>query len=98
MAPDGRLKGNGTQVRETFRSSPQAEIGESLPDTGPMLGAEPIGAAGDPTAYADVGHLVPAAGSVPVPRDSGRRADRLHRPERRSRRLRRVFCPPAQAA
>ncbi|MGQ4733612.1 IS110 family transposase [Streptomyces sp. Ju416(a)] len=95
---DDRLKRVDKQIRETFRSHPQAEIIESLPGMGPILGAEFVVAAGDLTAYADAGHLASAAGLVPVPRDSGRRTGNLHRPKRYSRRLRRVFYMSAQTS
>ncbi|MEO3844312.1 IS110 family transposase [Streptomyces sp. B22F1] len=95
---DDRLKRIDKQIRERFRSHPQAEIIESLPGVGPILGAEFIVAAGDLSAYADAGHLDSAAGLVPVPRDSGRRTGNLHRPKRYSRRLRRVFYLSAQTS
>ncbi|MCX4631300.1 IS110 family transposase [Streptomyces sp. NBC_01443] len=95
---DDRLKRIDKQIRETFRSHPQAEIIESMPGMGPILGAEFIVAAGDLAAYADAGHLASAAGLVPVPRDSGRRTGNLHRPKRYSRRLRRVFYMSAQTS
>ena len=95
---DDRLKRIDKQIRETFRSHPQAEIIESLPGMGPILGAEFIVAAGDLSAYTDAGHLASAAGLVPVPRDSGRRTGNLHRPKRYSRRLRRVFYMSAQTS
>lgn len=98
LALDDRLKRIDQQIRETFRSHPQAEIIESLPGMGPILGAEFVVAAGDLTAYADAGHLASAAGLVPVPRDSGRRTGNLHRPKRYSRRLRRVFYMSAQTS
>lgn len=98
LALDERLKRIDKQIRETFRSHPQAEIIESLPGMGPVLGAEFVVAAGDLTAYADAGHLASAAGLVPVPRDSGRRTGNLHRPKRYSRRLRRVFYMSAQTS
>ncbi|MFD7609279.1 IS110 family transposase [Streptomyces mirabilis] len=98
LALDDRLKQIDKQIRETFRSHPQAEIIESLPGMGPILGAEFVVAAGDLTAYADAGHLASAAGLVPVPRDSGRRTGNLHRPKRYSRRLRRVFYMSAQTS
>ncbi|MEU5525303.1 IS110 family transposase [Streptomyces sp. NPDC047860] len=98
LALDDRLKRVDKQIRETFRNHPQAEIIESLPGMGPILGAEFIVAAGDLTAYADAGHLASAAGLVPVPRDSGRRTGNLHRPKRYSRRLRRVFYMSAQTS
>ncbi|MEU9635519.1 IS110 family transposase [Streptomyces tendae] len=95
---DDRLKRIDKQIRETFRSHPQAEIIESLPGMGPVLGAEFVVSAGDMSAYTDAGHLASAAGLVPVPRDSGRRTGNLHRPKRYSRRLRRVFYLSAQTS
>ncbi len=98
LALDDRLKHIDQQIRQTFRTHPQANIIESLPGMGPILGAEFIVAAGDLAAYPDAGHLASAAGLVPVPRDSGRRSGNLHRPKRYSRRLRRVFYLSAQTS
>ncbi|MET7794801.1 transposase, partial [Micrococcus luteus] len=98
LALDERLKRIDQQIRDTFRAHPQAEVIESLPGMGPILGAEFVVAAGDLTAYADAGHLASAAGLVPVPRDSGRRTGNFHRPKRYSRRLRRVFYLSAQTS
>ncbi|MFE2349411.1 IS110 family RNA-guided transposase [Kitasatospora cineracea] len=98
LALDDRLKRIDKQIRDTFHTHPQAEIIESLPGIGPILGAELVVAAGDLSAYADAGHLASAAGLVPVPRNSGRRTGNLHRPKRYSRRLRRVFYMSAQTS
>jgi transposase len=98
LALDNRLTVIESQIRDTFRAHPQAEIIESLPGIGPILGAELVVAAGDLAAYDDAGHLASAAGLVPVPRDSGRRTGNLHRPKRYSRRLRRVFYLSAQTS
>ncbi|WP_328874292.1 IS110 family transposase [Streptomyces sp. NBC_00287] len=98
LALDDWLNRIDKQIRDTFRSHPQAEIIESLPGMGPILGAEFVVAAGNLAAYADAGHLASAAGLVPVPRDSGRRTGNLHRPKRYSRRLRRVFYMSAQTS
>ncbi|MGW4398038.1 IS110 family transposase [Amycolatopsis nivea] len=98
LALDDRLTAIETQIRDTFRAHPQAEIIESMPGIGPILGAELVAAAGDLAAYADAGRLASAAGLVPVPRDSGRRTGNLHRPKRYSRRLRRVFYLSAQSS
>ncbi|MGW2332302.1 IS110 family transposase [Streptomyces sp. NPDC001700] len=98
LALDDRLRRIDQQIRDTFHRHPQAEIIESLPGMGPILGAEFVVAAGDLSAYADGGHLASAAGLVPVPRDSGRRTGNLHRPKRYSRRLRRVFYLSAQTS
>ncbi|MEU6972778.1 IS110 family transposase [Kitasatospora aureofaciens] len=98
LALDDRLKGIDKQIKAVFHAHPQAEIIESLPGIGPILGAEFVVAAGDLSAYRDAGHLASAAGLVPVPRDSGRRTGNLHRPKRYSRRLRRVFYLSAQTS
>jgi len=95
---DERIKDIDARVTTTFRAHPQAEIIESLPGMGPILGAELIAAAGDLNGYANAGRLASAAGLVPVPRDSGRRTGNLHRPVRYSRKLRRVFYLSAQSA
>src|SRR5690606_11136178 len=95
---DERIKDIDARVTTTFRAHPQAEIIESLPGMGPILGAELIAAAGDLNGYANAGRLASAAGLVPVPRDSGRRTGNLHRPTRYSRKLRRVFYLSAQVA
>ncbi|MEV4041275.1 IS110 family transposase [Streptomyces umbrinus] len=98
LALEDRLKRIDKQISDVFHSHPQAEIIESMPGMGPILGAELVVAAGDLSAYADAGHLASAAGLVPVPRDSGRRTGNLHRPKLYSRRLRRVFYMSAQAS
>ncbi|MFI5534148.1 IS110 family transposase [Kitasatospora sp. NPDC051853] len=98
LALDDRLKHLDQQIRDTFHTHPQAQIIESLPGIGSILGAEFVVAAGDLAAYADAGHLASAAGLVPVPRDSGRRTGNLHRPKHYSRRLRRVFYLSAQTS
>ncbi|MEU0950726.1 IS110 family transposase [Streptomyces canus] len=98
LALDGRIKKIDRQIRDTFRTHPQAEVIESLPGMGPILGAEFVVAAGDLSAYTDAGHLASAAGLVPVARDSGRRTGNFHRPKRYSRRLRRVFYMSAQTS
>ena len=95
---DQRIHTVDARIGVTFRAHPQAEIIESMPGIGTILGAELIAAAGDLSRYADAGHLASAAGLVPVPRDSGRRTGNLHRPMRYSRKLRRVFYLSAQSA
>jgi transposase len=93
-----RISELDARITTTFRAHPQAEIIESLPGMGPILGAELIAAAGDLNGYANAGRLASAGGLVPVPRDSGRRTGNLHRPMRYSRKLRRVFYLSASAA
>ncbi|MFF4410827.1 IS110 family transposase [Streptomyces sp. NPDC001404] len=98
LALDDRIKRVDKQIRDTFRTHPQAEIIESLPGIGPILGAEFVVAAGDIASFANAGNLASVAGLVPVPRDSGRRTGNLHRPKRYSRDLRRVFYLSAQTS
>ena len=98
LATDARISDLEARIATTFRAHPQAEIIESLPGMGPILGAELIAAAGDLNGYANTGRLASAAGLVPVPRDSGRRTGNMHRPMRYSRKLRRVFYLSAQAS
>jgi len=98
LATDARISDLESRIATTFRAHPQAEIIESLPGMGPILGAELIAAAGDLNGYANTGRLASAAGLVPVPRDSGRRTGNMHRPMRYSRKLRRVFYLSAQAS
>lgn len=98
LAIGSRISELDARITTTFRAHPQAEIIESLPGMGPILGAELIAAAGDLGGYANAGRLASAAGLVPVPRDSGRRTGNLHRPMRYSRKLRRVFYLSASAA
>ncbi|GGV24931.1 IS110 family transposase [Streptomyces griseoflavus] len=98
LALGDRLRHIDQEIWQTFRTHPQAHIIESLPGMGPILGTEFIVSAGDLSTYADAGRLATAAGLVTVPRDSGRRTGKLHRPKRYSRRLRRVFYLSAQTS
>jgi len=98
LAMAARINDLESRIATTFHAHPQAEIIESLPGMGPILGAELIAAAGDLNGYANPGRLASAAGLVPVPRDSGRRTGNMHRPMRYSRKLRRVFYLSAQAS
>jgi len=98
LALDERIDRTDRQITTAFREHPHAQILESMPGIGPILGAEFVVAVGDLSAYRDSGHLASAAGLVPVPRDSGRRTGNMHRPKRYSRRLRRVFYLSAQTA
>lgn len=95
---DERIKDNDRELREVFRTDARAEIIESLPGMGPILGAEFLAVVGDLSGYADAGRLASHAGLVPVPRDSGRRTGNNRRPQRYSRRLRWLFYMSAQSA
>jgi transposase len=98
LAIDQRLTDLDAQIAATFDQHPQAEIIQSMPGFGPILGASLLVAAGDLTAFPSAGHLAAAAGLVPVPNDSGRRTGNLHKPRRYSRPLRHVFYLSAQTS
>ncbi|MGH3625940.1 MAG: IS110 family transposase [Mycobacteriales bacterium] len=89
---DRQIKDIDKLIAGRFRTHPSAEIIESLPGLGPILGAEFVVITGGTLAgFATPGRLASYAGLVPVPRDSGRISGNLHRPKRYNRRLRRVF-------
>jgi transposase len=89
---DRQIKDTDKLITSRFRAHPSAEIIESLPGLGPILGAEFIVATGGTvTGFATAGRLASYAGLVPVAQDSGRVTGNLRRPKRYNRRLRRVF-------
>jgi transposase len=89
---DRDVKDTDKLITSTFRAHPHAEIIESLPGLGPILGADFLVATGGTLAgFADSGKLASYAGLVPVPKDSGRVTGNYRRPKRYNRRLRRVF-------
>lgn len=93
-----RLKILDQQIQDAFAQHPQAEIIESIPGFGSVLGASLLVAAGDLAAFPTAGHLAAAAGLVPVPNDSGRRIGNLHKPRRYSRPLRHALYLSAQTS
>jgi transposase len=95
---DERIKANDKDITALFRTDERAEIIESMPGMGPILGAELLGIVGDMSRHRDAGHLAAHAGLAPVPRDSGRRSGNMHRPKHYNRRLRWVFYMSAQTA
>lgn len=98
LALDDSVDDIDRQIREAFRAHPQAEIIESLPGMGPILGAEFLAAVVDLGRFPDAGHLATYAGLAPVPRDSGRRTGNLHRPKRYNRALLRALYLAAQSS
>jgi transposase len=98
LAADQRVTELDAQIAAMFAEHPQAQIIQSMPGFGPILGATLLVTAGDLAAFPSAGHLAAAAGLVPVPNDSGRRAGNLHKPRRYSRPLRRVFYLSAQTS
>ncbi|WP_327232638.1 IS110 family transposase [Streptomyces sp. NBC_01317] len=95
---DERIKENEQAITAVFRTDERAEIIESLPGMGPILGAELLAVVGDMSTHKDAGHLAAHAGLAPVPRDSGRRTNNLHRPKHYNRRLRHVFYMSAHVS
>lgn len=95
---DGRLKTLDAQIEATFDQHPHAQIIQSMPGFGPLLGASLLVGATDLRAFPSPGHLAAAAGLVPVPNDAGRRTGNLRRPQRNSRLLRHVFYRYAQTS
>jgi len=89
---DRQIKDTDKLITSQFRAHPSAQIIESLPGLGPILGAEFLAATGGSlTGFATAGRLASYAGLVPVAQDSGRVTGNLRRPKRYNRRLRRVF-------
>lgn len=93
-----RLKRLDQQIQDVFVLHPQAEVIESMPGFGPVLGASLLVAAGDLAAFPTAGHLAAAAGLVPVPNDSGRRTGNVHKPRNYSRPLRHALYLSAQTS
>jgi hypothetical protein len=80
---DREVKDTDKLITSRFRDHPQARVIESLPGTGPILGAQFL--------VATDGRLASYAGLVPVPKDSGRVTGNNHRPGRFCRLLCSVF-------
>ncbi len=84
-------------IEERFRRHRHAEVIESMPCFGPLLGAELLAATGgDVSAFGSADRLAGISGLAPAPRDSGRVSGNLRRPRRYDRRLLRVFYLSAQ--
>lgn len=80
-----------------FREHRYAEIIESMPGFGPLLGAELLAATGGGIGvFENANRLAEMSGLAPVPKDSGRVSGNLHRPRRYDRRLMRVFYISSQ--
>ncbi|PZG94450.1 IS110 family transposase [Streptomyces sp. NTH33] len=83
-------------IAARFREHALAEVIESMPGIGPLMGAEFLAAtAGDMNRYGSADRLASLAGVAPVPRDSGSVSGNLHRPRRYHRGLQRVFYTSA---
>lgn len=90
-----QLKDVDRLIEDRFRRHPQATVIHSMPGIGVLLGAEFIAATGTLDRFATADRLANFAGVTPVPRDSGRISGNLHRPQRYSRPLQRVFYTSA---
>jgi transposase len=88
---DERIKHLDTDIEARFHKHRLAPIILSMPGFGFRLGAEFLAAITDLSLFASADHLAAYAGLAPVPNDSGKRAGRLHRPQRYNRALRRVL-------
>lgn len=82
-------------IEERFLRHRQAKVITSMPGIGVLLGAEFNAATGTIDRFATADRLANFAGLTPVPRDSGRISGNLHRPQRYSRPLQRVFYTSA---
>lgn len=108
MTLDQEIAETDTLIEDRFHRHHHAEVITSLPGMGTLLGAEFLAATGgNMTAFGSPDRLAGVAGLAPAPRDSGRISGNLHRPQRYSRRLLRVFylsalvsirCCPASRA
>lgn len=98
LALDERVKDSDREFRASFRTDERAEIIESVPGMGRILGAEFVAIVGDLSGYRDAGCLNSHAGLAPVARDSGRRTGNYHRPRPYHRRLRHIFYLAAQTS
>ncbi|MEU6010435.1 IS110 family transposase [Streptomyces sp. NPDC047453] len=83
-------------IEERFRGHELADIVQSLPGIGTVLGAEFLAAVGGSLDdFASPDALAAFAGVAPAPRDSGKVSGNLHRPSQYHRRLQRVFYTSA---
>ena len=90
---DRRIKDLDKQLTDRFEEHGHAKAITSIPGFGPILGAQFLADTGGDLqrVFGTPGRLAAYAGLAPVPRDSGRVKNNLHRPKRYHRGLRRVF-------
>lgn len=106
LALKDRVDALDEELEQSFAAHPSAEILESFPGMGPLLGAEFLVAVGDTSAFAGSGHLAADAGLAPASRDSGKRTGNNRRMRGGNKTLKRVFylsafaslSPPASRA
>jgi transposase len=91
-----QIKTTEQLIEDRFHRHELADVIESMPGIGAVLGAEFLAATGgDLEDFESADHLAGYAGLVPVPNDSGRVSGNLHRPRRYNRALNRVFYTSA---
>ena len=96
MALNGQIAEVDKLIEGRFRKHELAEIVESVPGIGTVLGAEFLaGVGGSLDGFATPDALAAFAGVAPAPRDSGKVSGNLHRPTVYHRRLQRVFYTSA---
>jgi len=90
---DRQIKDLDKQLTDRFEEHGHAKVITSIPGFGPILGAQFLADTGGDLqrVFGTPGRLAAYAGLAPVPRDSGRVKNNLHRPKRYHRGLRRVF-------
>lgn len=92
MALNEKIAETDKLIEGRFRDHELAEVIESLPGIGTILGAEFLTAVGGSLdAFPTANRLAAFAGVAPAPRDSGQVSGNDHRPTRYHRRLQRVF-------
>lgn len=92
MALNEKIAETDKLIEGRFREHELAEVIESLPGIGTILGAEFLAAVGGSLdAFPTADRLAAFAGVAPAPRDSGQVSGNDHRPTRYHRRLQRVF-------
>ncbi|MCW8384675.1 IS110 family RNA-guided transposase, partial [Streptomyces justiciae] len=96
MALNEKISETDKLIEGRFREHELAEVIQSLPGIGTVLGAEFLVAVGGSLdAFPSPDRLAAFAGVTPAPRDSGKISGNLHRPQRYHRRLQRVFYTSA---
>ncbi|MFD7438681.1 IS110 family transposase [Streptomyces sp. NPDC059861] len=96
MALNEKIAETDKLIEGRFREHELAEVIQSLPGIGSVLGAEFLVAIGSSLdAFPSPDRLAAFAGVTPAPRDSGKVSGNLHRPQRYHRRLQRVFYTSA---
>ncbi|MFF7890304.1 IS110 family transposase [Streptomyces sp. NPDC020794] len=96
MTLNGKISEIDKLIEGRFREHELAEVIESIPGIGPLLGSEfLVATGGDLEAFLTPARLAAFGGVAPAPSDSGKTSGNLHRPKRYHRRLQRVFYTSA---